>query len=427
MRSFYSQFLNKMLKLMKFEKKCKNFYGILAFSILISRGFCETKVLQTYFFIKTLFLMKINDRYINPLTDYGFKLLFGTEENKDLLLHFMNQLLPTNFKIKSLTYTSTERLGDTAEDRKAIFDVYGIGKEGEHYTLEMQNASHKFIKERIVYYSAITIRQQAKKGDWDFDLPPIFTICIMNFRFKDEVLRQKKRVVHEIYLRDPEGYIFFDKLVYFYVELPNFKKNKNEVRTLLDKWLFLLRNLSRLEAPPEGFVEPIFLKVLEIAEIANLSSKEYEKYLKSMERYNVYQLTLDEKIEEGIKLGQLQSQLAINKAKKLVDKAIKRAEKAKYQADLERVEKLKALHQARQERLAKQKIVEEKRRIEAENKRVEAEKRRIEGENQRVEGENQRVEEEKQHAIKSLRTRGMSDEEIAIIYNVTVEEVRKIV
>ncbi len=146
-----------------------------------------------------------------------------------------------------------------------------------------------------------------------------------------------------------------------------------------------------------------------------------------MERYNVYQLTLDEKIEEGIKLGQLQSQLAINKAKKLVDKAIKRAEKAKYQADLERVEKLKALHQARQERLAKQKIVEEKRRIEAENKRVEAEKRRIEGENQRVEGENQRVEEEKQHAIKSLRTRGMSDEEIAIIYNMAVEEVRKIV
>ena len=42
--------------------------------------------------------------YINPLTDFGFKLFFGTNENKDLLVHFLNQLLPLTFRIDNLNH-----------------------------------------------------------------------------------------------------------------------------------------------------------------------------------------------------------------------------------------------------------------------------------------------------------------------------------
>ena len=60
--------------------------------------------------------MKIKERYVNPLTDFGFKLLFGIEKNKDLLIHFLNQLLPDDFQINNLEYSQSEKLGDTAKE-----------------------------------------------------------------------------------------------------------------------------------------------------------------------------------------------------------------------------------------------------------------------------------------------------------------------
>ena len=63
------------------------------------------------------------DRYINPLTDFGFKRLFGTEPNKNLLIDFLNVILPTQHRVKYLTYRSTENLGNTPLDRKAMLEM----------------------------------------------------------------------------------------------------------------------------------------------------------------------------------------------------------------------------------------------------------------------------------------------------------------
>jgi len=68
--------------------------------------------------------MAIRERYINPFTDFGFKKLFGSEYNKDLLIDFLNQVLGDREQIKDLTYLNTEKLGKTGSDRKAIFDLY---------------------------------------------------------------------------------------------------------------------------------------------------------------------------------------------------------------------------------------------------------------------------------------------------------------
>ena len=54
--------------------------------------------------------MALQDKYINPFTDFGFKKLFGSEPNKDLLIDFLNQVLPGKHKVKDLTYARTEQL-----------------------------------------------------------------------------------------------------------------------------------------------------------------------------------------------------------------------------------------------------------------------------------------------------------------------------
>ncbi|MBN8682514.1 MAG: PD-(D/E)XK nuclease family transposase [Chitinophagales bacterium] len=72
--------------------------------------------------------MSIAEKYINPFTDFGFKKLFGTEPNKDLLIDFLNQVLPEKHQIHDLTYARTEHLGNSEADRKAVLEMPNFNK-----------------------------------------------------------------------------------------------------------------------------------------------------------------------------------------------------------------------------------------------------------------------------------------------------------
>ncbi|MDE5678246.1 PD-(D/E)XK nuclease family transposase, partial [Phocaeicola sp.] len=95
----------------------------------------------------------LQDRYINPYTDFGFKLLFGTAMNKELLISFLNALLLDREVIKDVTYLNTEHLGTQEYDRRAIFDVYCENDRGEKILVEMQRGEQQFFKDRSVYYA----------------------------------------------------------------------------------------------------------------------------------------------------------------------------------------------------------------------------------------------------------------------------------
>ena len=91
----------------------------------------------------------IKDRYINPYTDFGFKKLFGTEMNKDLLVSFINSLLHGREQIKELTYLNTKHLGTGESDRRAVFDVYCENEHGEKFLVERQRGEQQFFKDRV--------------------------------------------------------------------------------------------------------------------------------------------------------------------------------------------------------------------------------------------------------------------------------------
>ena len=125
------------------------------------------------------------DRYLNPYTDFGFKKLFGTEVNKDLLISFINSLLHGREKIKDLTYLNAEHLGGGEADRKAIFDVYCENEQGEKFLVEMQRGEQQYFKDRSLYYATFPIREQAHRGDWNYELKCVYIIGILNFCFDD--------------------------------------------------------------------------------------------------------------------------------------------------------------------------------------------------------------------------------------------------
>ena len=225
----------------------------------------------------------IRDRYVNPYTDFGFKLLFGTAMNKELLISFLNSLLHGREVIKDVTYLNAEHLGTQEYDRKAVFDVYCENEQGEKFLVEMQKGEQQFFKDRSVFYSTFPIREQAKRGNWDYELKAVYTIGILNFIFEEN---DDSYFHHEVKLVDMRSKeVFYDKLTFVYLEMPKFNKGEHELVTMFDKWLFVLRNLATLLERPVALQERVFTRLFEASEIAKFSKRELCEYEDSLKNF----------------------------------------------------------------------------------------------------------------------------------------------
>ena len=224
--------------------------------------------------------------YINPLTDFGFKLIFGTEANKDLLIHFLESVLEIDGGIKDLRYDNPERQGRIAIDRRAIFDLYCITGKDEHIIIEMQNVRQDYFKDRALYYASFPIQEQGEKGDeWDFQLNPVYSVNILNFGFGKNP-EDEKQYLHYVQLTDKiSNRVFYDKLVFVFIQLPNFTKQEHELENNFDRWMFVLKYLAKLQELPDALHNRIFEKLFYVAEIAKMTRKDKRSYNQSLKEY----------------------------------------------------------------------------------------------------------------------------------------------
>ncbi|MCK5356342.1 MAG: Rpn family recombination-promoting nuclease/putative transposase, partial [Methyloprofundus sp.] len=160
----------------------------------------------------------MNAKYLNPYTDFGFKKLFGEEGSKDLLIDFLNQLLPARHQIATLLFNNSEQLNETLTERTAIFDIYCQTETGSKFIVEMQKAKVNYFKDRSLFYSTFPIREQAKKGGWDFKLLPVYFIAILDFHYDEKEEERKFR--RDVCLKDQDGDIFYDKLHFKFLQMP---------------------------------------------------------------------------------------------------------------------------------------------------------------------------------------------------------------
>lgn len=244
----------------------------------------------------------LHERYINPYTDFAFKLLFGTELNKELLISFLNALLHGEEHIKEITYLNSEHLGTQERDRRAVFDIYCENEQGEKFLVEMQKGEQAFFKDRSIYYATFPIREQAIKGsEWNYQLKAVYTVAILNFVFDD---KDDDYFHHEMKLVDMRTKkVFYDKLTFIYLEMPKFNKTEYELETMFDKWMFVLRNLSRLMERPVALQERVFERLFKAAEIANFDRRELIEYEDSLKNYRDWYSVVSTAEQKGIQKG----------------------------------------------------------------------------------------------------------------------------
>ena len=245
-------------------------------------------------------MRQTEERYISLLTDFGFKRIFGTRPNRDLLISFLNSLFNGEQVIRDVKYLNSEHVGDVFAERKAIFDVYCENEHGEKFIVEMQNAFQTYFKDRSLYYSTFPIREQAPKGtDWNFRLEHVYVVALLNFEMNEESFCAKD-INHDIGLLDKKTHrVFNDKLTFKYVEIAKFNKEIDQLETVYDKWLYVLKNLSRLDRQPKHLQSKVFNRLFAEAEMAKFTKQELKEYEDSLKAYRDIKNSLDTAKEEG--------------------------------------------------------------------------------------------------------------------------------
>ncbi len=244
-------------------------------------------------------------KFINPYTDYGFKKIFGEEASKHFLIDFLNSLLPAHHQIKHLTFKNNEQLGLSDFDRKAIYDIYCENEHGEKFIIELQKAKQNYFKERTVYYATFPITEQAEKGNWNYALKAVYCIGILDFTFDNhEPPEKKQQYIHEVKLKNQNNDVFYDKLTFIYLEMPNFVLQEHELQTQQDKWLFFIKNLEDIQHIPNIFQnDDIFQQAFEKARIAGFDRVELDQYENSLKVYRDLKNSIDTAFDDGKQEG----------------------------------------------------------------------------------------------------------------------------
>ena len=124
--------------------------------------------------------------YINPLTDFGFKYIFGREADKDFTISFLTALNIAPKPIVDLTFVDKENPGESEDDRALIYDLHCELEDKTKIIVEMQNRYQTNFDDRAIYYMAADLYTQGQRGrDWGYKLIPVYGVFVMNFEWKD--------------------------------------------------------------------------------------------------------------------------------------------------------------------------------------------------------------------------------------------------
>lgn len=258
--------------------------------------------------------------FIDPKTDFAFKKIFGSPQSKAILISFLNALLyesvPT---IQDLNIIDPYQAPRVEGIKNSYLDVKATLTDGQLVIIEMQVLNVLGFERRVLYNAAKAFATQLKVGEDYAQLDPVIALTITSFEMFEHsdrvVSRYRLKEVHD--LTDYSGDI---ELVF--AELPKLKKGADELSTLADKWLYFIKEASRLETVPASLdQEPAIHSAFEVARQSILTQAEMEILEKQAmfihdSRNAVLlgqQQGMKQGLEQGLEQGKREEKMAITR------------------------------------------------------------------------------------------------------------------
>ena len=248
-------------------------------------------------------------RYVDILTEAGFKAVFGVEKNKDILIGLLNVVLPAGRRVSDLAYSTTEVPGFTLSNKSVRLDLRCTGEDGTRFIVEMQCYRQLNFFRRCVEYAAKVYDAGAARGDGGgYGIQPVYFVALMNtgvpkFDRSDAGI-WRDRFVSEYTFREKISHEVVDETIFLnFVELNRFDKRLDDCVDLADKWFYSLKHMGSMEGLPEGLRVEVFERLFEACEIAKFTPDEKLEYEHDMMTERDYTNILNTYRAEGLAEG----------------------------------------------------------------------------------------------------------------------------
>jgi predicted transposase/invertase (TIGR01784 family) len=262
--------------------------------------------------------------FADPKNDIAFKKIFGDKNHKKILISFLNAVLgfKGKNKIAEVTVVNPYQVPKIEDLKETVLDIQAVTKKGERFIVEMQKKDLKDFPQRSLYYTSKAYVEQLKKGVKFKELQKVYFIGICSF----SMFNNKRYISRHLILNKETKKNDLNHFEFTFIELSKFKKKENELRTIIDKWVYFLKKANKLD-----YIPAELNKITEINEAYDViiqhkwSKKELDiyDYMIKKESEDLCALeTAEEKgekrgleqgIEKGIEEGEKKKQIEIAK------------------------------------------------------------------------------------------------------------------
>ena len=245
-------------------------------------------------------------RYADLLVDEVFKLVFGRESTKDVMIEFLNQVIPDR-KIVDLEFIDKEMHPIERDAKGTVYDMFCKTDDGARIIVEVQRRKQPFYPERALYYSTFQIQRQVEAGAKQYDFLPVYVISILDFMIDMKSTCNKVKTTYRLYEEDSH-ILLTDRVTFIFIELPKFRKSIDELDgNILEGMYFCFKNMAVLNERPEVLDHQIFRRIFEVSELYNMDKNTRDKVLDKMtterDLMNQLEYARQEAINEGRAVG----------------------------------------------------------------------------------------------------------------------------
>lgn len=245
-------------------------------------------------------------RYADLLDDDVFKLVFGRESSKEVMIEFLNLVIDDRIII-DLDFMDKEMKTVDRDKKNSTYDMFCRTDDGSRIIVEVQRRKQPFYPERALYYSTFQIQNQVDAGASNYDFLPVYVINILNFNLDVNKGNPEVKTIYRLYERNAHTSLT-DRLTFIFIELRKFDKTISELTgNILEGIYFCLKHISSLTERPESLRHDIFRKIFEVSELMNMDSAIRQKVIEKMtterDLKNQMDWALKEAIEEGLAEG----------------------------------------------------------------------------------------------------------------------------
>lgn len=215
-------------------------------------------------------------QFADVKNDVAFRKIFGNENKKEILISFLNAVLKLegNQKIDWVEILNPYQVPLVLGAESTVLGVKAKDVSGNEYIVEMQVTDRIGFAQRVAYYSAKSYSAQLNIGEEYFKPKPTIFIGILGFEFLENPNYLSRHLIldietHEHKLKD---------LDFNFIELPKFNKKENELTTLIDKWVYFIKNANSLEVIPTHVDDEGLKSAYSVADKHLWTKKDIEAY-----------------------------------------------------------------------------------------------------------------------------------------------------